>query len=190
MKDYTTWRRVMKSIIRAVETCLKHFKLSSPRIVRSPSSARTRTHSHDLLRATRSLSQTELKKLITLRLSTRYSKNTKVTYTTSYLLAVTWKDGETEVYSYGTLSQAVKQIEALVTTGMNGLTLHVKSSPSFPIWGGSFLLFSDRWPDVISKTSTYLRTQSSSRLIRPRGAPSTVEIHSSGRAYSRPSTTR
>src|SRR6266576_5435638 len=103
MKDYTTWRRVMKSIIRAVETCLKHFKLSSVRIVKSPSSAKTRTHSHDLLQATHSLSQKELKKRITRRLSTLYSKNTKVTYTTEYLLAVTWSDGEAEVYSFGTL---------------------------------------------------------------------------------------
>src|SRR6266404_702503 len=174
----------MKSIIRRVETYLKHFKLSSPRIAKSSSSAKTHTHSHDLLQATRSLSQTELKKRITRRLSTRYSKNTRVIYTTEYHLAVTWKSGETGEYCYGTLSPAVEQIKALVTTGMSGLTLHVKLSPSFPHKAGSFLLFSERWPDVISKMSTTQKTFPWSHHILRREVPSTVEIHSSGRAYS------
>ena len=179
----------MKDIIRIVEACLRHFNLPSPKIVKSLYSAKTHIRTHDILRASPSQSPKMLKLRISHRLSTHYSKSTPLTLDTQYQATVTWSNGQRWEFSYGTLYQAVEQVGLYLTIGTSIVTLQRRSSPVFPHKEGSFLLFSERWPNVISTTSILRRTLSWQPRIRHHADRLTVEIHSSGRAYSRPSTT-
>src|SRR5882724_461888 len=189
MKDYTTWRRHMKSTIQNVLYYLNPFNFSSRTPSKSSSSAKTRTPSHDTLQVWHSLFPERLKHRIIRRRSQPSSKSTRLIYTTEYQLQVTLVNGVERAYCCGTLSQVLEKVLHWHTIGMSGLTLHVKSSPNFPHREGSFLLFSERWPSVTSRMWISPKTPSWLHHTPHRGAPSTVEIHSSGRVYSLPSTT-
>src|SRR5882757_10809317 len=153
-----TWRGIMRDIIRYVERCLRHFGIRSVRIVKSRYSVKTHIRTYDTLRASPSQSPRMLKRRISHRLSTQYFKSTPLTLATQYQIRVVWRDGRKGVFYCGTLSQAVLRVEACLTIGTNTVFLQERLSPSYPHRAGSFLLFSERWPDVISTVSISRKT--------------------------------
>lgn len=175
--------------IRNVLSSLNPFNYSNQKMSELLSSGRTRIPTVKWPQASRSRYQTILKRRIIRRRSKRSSRNTPLTYTTEYQLRVTLRDGSIRECCYGTLCQVLEGVIRYHTIGMNGLTLLEKSSPNFPHREGSYLLFSERWPSVLSRMSIIQKTHVSYRPTRPREEVTIVEIHSWGRAYSQPSMT-
>lgn len=138
--------------------------------------------------AVRSAYQEMLKSRLIRERSKRSFKNTQPIYTTRHRLTVIYPSGRMKVSYYGTQSRQLRQARAYLTTGMSGLTLQLKSYPYSPHEAGSFLSFSARWPDVISRELILPRIQWSLHPTRAQEEILIVEIHSSGRVYSRQST--
>lgn len=174
----------MKRIIHRAQAFFARFNSLSQKQSRSYYLAKTPIRTHDILRASPSQSQEILKARISHRLSTHYWKNTQPIPVTHYQVTAIWKNGPGKVYCFGTWYQAVRKANRLLMTGTNGVTLQRKSSPAFPHREGSYLLFSERWPNVISTVLISQPTRSSPFHTHHRAAPLIQEHHSSGRVYS------
>lgn len=151
-------------------------------------SVKTLIRTKKWLPVSRSLSQITLKRRITRRRYNRSLKNIRRIHTIPIPRAEIYINGQTKAYFSGTLSQVVKQMHHLAMTGTNTASLHVKFLRYCPTQAGSFLSFSARWPNVISTVSMSRSHRWSPHHIPHLEAGPTLEIHSSGRVYSQPST--
>ena len=175
----------MKRIIHRVQAFFERYSLSNQKLYERFSSAKTHTRTYDTLRASPSQSQRILKQRISRRLSEHYSKSTPLILATQYQATVILSSGVKKEFCCGTYSQAVHRVSRYLMIGTSTVTLQKKSSPNYPRRAGSFLLFSERWPDVISTKSISQKTLPWLHRIRHPGFPRILEHHSSGRVYLR-----
>lgn len=80
----------------------------------------------------------------------RSLENIRQTYTDLYRVTAIFPDGSTKESFYGTPSQAHRRVRHLLMIGVNGVFLTKRSLNDSPR-RGSYLSWSERWPDATSK---------------------------------------